>query len=83
MLVGVYRSPDIIRAIHDGIASRIASMVRRVGIEKDVALIGGVSKNIGFVDSLKKNLGIDLLIPDEPQVVGALGAAVIAASPNI
>ena len=72
--------PDIAKAVHDGIASRITSMVRRVGVEKDVALIGGVSKNIGFVDCLKKHLALDLLIPDEPQIVGALGAAIMAAS---
>lgn len=72
--------PDIARAVHDGIASRITSMVRRVGVEKEVALIGGISKNVGFVDCLKKRLAMDLLIPDEPQLVGALGAAIIAAS---
>ena len=70
--------PDIARAVHDSIASRITSLVRRVGVEKDVVLLGGVSKNIGFVDSLKKQLAMDLLIPDEPQIVGALGAAIIA-----
>ncbi len=75
--------PDIARAINDAIAGRITSMVRRVGVEKDVALIGGVSKNIGFVDSLKKHLGVDLLLPDEPQIVSALGAAIIAARQDI
>lgn len=70
---------DIARAVHDAIADRIASMSRKIGIEKDVALVGGVAKNIGFVDSLKKNLGFDLLIPDDPEFTGALGAALVAA----
>jgi benzoyl-CoA reductase subunit D len=66
---------DISRAIHDAIADRIASMTRRLGIQRDVVLVGGVAKNIGFIASLKRALGVDLLVPDEPEFVGALGAA--------
>ena len=71
--------PDMARAIHDAIADRIVSMVRRVGQEPSVMLIGGVARNIGFVASLKRELGADLLIPEDPEYVGAYGAAVIAA----
>jgi benzoyl-CoA reductase subunit D len=71
---------DIAKAVHDGISTRITSMVRRVGVEKDVVLVGGVSKNPGFVASLKHHLEVDkILIPDEPEFVGALGAALAAA----
>lgn len=70
---------DIARAVHDAVASRITSMVRRVGVDKDVALIGGVAKNPGFVDSLRRALETEILIPQEPEFVGALGAALIAA----
>lgn len=70
---------DIVRAVHDAMASRIISMVRRVGVEKEVVLIGGMAKNIGFVDSLKRGLEMDLVVPEEPEFVGALGAALIAA----
>ena len=72
---------DIIRAVHDAIADRNTSMVRQIGIEKDVVLIGGVAKNIGFVDSMNRNLGFDLLVPKEPvspEYVTALGAALVA-----
>ncbi len=72
---------DIIRAVHDAIADRNTSMIRQIGIEKDVALIGGVANNIGFVEAMNKNLGFDLLIPKDniaPQYVSALGAALIA-----
>ncbi len=72
--------PDIARAIHEAIATRTTSMTRRVGIEKDVVLIGGVAKNAGAVERLTDHLGMAPLIPDEPQMVTALGAAVIAAS---
>jgi len=72
---------DIIRAVHDAIADRITSMARRVGIEQDVTLVGGVANNIGFVDSMKRNLGYEMLVPKEPVVpefVSAYGAALLA-----
>jgi len=68
---------DISRAVHDAIASRITSMARKVGFEKDIILIGGVAKNVGFVDSLKRDFGMDLIIPEEPEFTVALGAALI------
>ncbi len=70
--------PDIVRAVHDAIASRITSMARRVGIEKDIALIGGVAHNAGFVDALKRGLETNVMVPADPEFVGALGAALIA-----
>jgi benzoyl-CoA reductase subunit D len=66
---------DIARAIHQAIADRIASMVRRVGVEEKVVLMGGLSKNIGFVEALKKELGIEFIIPEEPEFLTAYGAA--------
>ncbi len=69
---------DIVRAVHDAIASRIVSMCRRVGMAKDIALIGGMAHNIGFVDALRRGLEADVLIPPDPEFVGALGAALIA-----
>lgn len=72
---------DIAKAVHDGIATRITSMVRRVGVEKDVVLIGGVAKNPGFVASLKHHLEVDKLhIPEDPEYIGAFGAALAAAA---
>jgi benzoyl-CoA reductase subunit D len=66
------------RAVHDAIASRVVSMVRRVGHEPPVALIGGLARNTGFVDSLGR-LGLEqLVIPEHPELVGALGAALAA-----
>ncbi len=68
---------DIVRSVHDAIASRIISMVRRVGVEPDVMLIGGLAYNVGFVDSLKRGLGIEVVVPEYPDFVGALGAALV------
>ncbi|MBI4464341.1 MAG: CoA activase [Acidobacteria bacterium] len=74
---------DIVRAIHDAIANRIVSMARRVGIEKEVGLIGGVAHNTGFVDALRRCLEVDSVwVPPDPDYVGAIGAAVVAADAN-
>jgi predicted CoA-substrate-specific enzyme activase len=69
---------DIARAVHDAIAGRIGSVARIVGLEKEIVMIGGVAKNSGFVESLKRELATDVIIPDEPDFVGALGAAAAA-----
>ncbi|MFQ5498907.1 MAG: acyl-CoA dehydratase activase [Candidatus Zixiibacteriota bacterium] len=70
---------DIARAVLDAIASRITSMVRRVGLERKIVLIGGVSYNPGFVKSLNRALESDVIVPVDPEYVGALGAAIVAA----
>ena len=56
-----------------------ASMVRRLGVNPDVVLVGGVAKDVGYVDSLKRRLAIEILIPKEPIYAGAVGAALVAA----
>lgn len=70
---------DIARAVHDAIASRISSMVRRVGVEERVALVGGLAYNVGFADSLRRDLDTELLIPPDPEYIAAIGAAIVAA----
>jgi benzoyl-CoA reductase subunit D len=69
---------NISKAIHDAVAGRIASMVLRLGVERDVALIGGVARNPGFKPPLEKELNSEILVPEHPQYVGALGAALLA-----
>ncbi|MBF0510599.1 MAG: CoA activase [Deltaproteobacteria bacterium] len=71
--------PDMARAIHNAISDRITSLVRRVGLETPVMLIGGLAKNIGFYTSLKNMLETDILVPEDPDIVGAFGAALAAA----
>lgn len=71
--------PEIARAVFDAMADRISSMVRRLGVNPDVVLVGGVAKDVGFVASLKRKLGIDIFIPEYPEFAGALGAALVAA----
>ena len=71
---------DIAKAVLDAVASRVCAMVRRVGIEKDVVLIGGMVHSVGFVSSLKQAMDVEeLLLPEYPEYVAALGCALLAA----
>jgi benzoyl-CoA reductase subunit D len=71
---------DISKAIHDAMASRIVSMIRRIGVNPDIVMIGGVAYNPGFVTALKRELGVaQIYIPEKPEFAAALGAARVAA----
>jgi len=71
---------DISRAIHNAMASRIVSMIRRIGVNEDVVMIGGVGYNLGFVDAIQRELKIyEVYVPDMPEYGAAVGAAVVAA----
>jgi predicted CoA-substrate-specific enzyme activase len=74
--------PDIARAVINAIAGRIASVARIVGLDKDVVMVGGMARNAGFVDSLKKSIEMNVLVPEDPDYVGALGAAEAALAGN-
>jgi predicted CoA-substrate-specific enzyme activase len=69
--------PDIIAGLHEAIAIRIYGMVRRLKIEREVALTGGGAKNIGLVKALEAKLGFPVLVPSEPLITGAIGAALL------
>lgn len=70
---------DIIRGLHRSVAERICAMVARLRAEPPFVMTGGVAKNSGVVAALAERLGSDVLVPNEPQIVGALGAAIVAA----
>jgi predicted CoA-substrate-specific enzyme activase len=69
---------DILAGLHRGLAAKIQAMVGRLGIAPDCALVGGGAKDIGLVRSIEEGLDCKLLVPDEPQIVAALGAALMA-----
>lgn len=68
---------DIIHALHKSIVKRIMSFIERIDGKPKYMMTGGVAKNIGVVRCLEEKLGETLIIPDEPQIVGALGSALI------
>lgn len=70
---------NILSGIHLAIAYRVAGMFSRIGIDREVFFSGGVAKNVGMKASLEGVLGAELFVPPEdPQLVGALGAALVA-----
>jgi len=73
------RVEEILRAVHRAIAKRTAGLLERIGgpVPK-VVMTGGVAKNIGVVKALEEELGMPLAIYSEPQIVCALGAALMA-----
>jgi predicted CoA-substrate-specific enzyme activase len=73
-----YRKEDIIRAITEAISQRVFQMAKRLRIEEQITLSGGVAKNRGVVEALKSCLKKKVNVPAEPQIIGALGAALYA-----
>jgi predicted CoA-substrate-specific enzyme activase len=69
---------EIVAGLCRAIARRVGAMARRVGVVPPVAFAGGVAMNVGVVRALEEVLGEQLVVPDEPQIVGALGAALVA-----
>lgn len=79
----VHREPptpkeDIVAGIYFSVVSRIVSLCKRIGITQDVAAVGGVALNRGLVTILEEELGVSVRVPDNPQLVAALGAAIVA-----
>ncbi len=69
---------NILAGLHNALAGRIAALVRRLGIEPDLVLTGGVAKNSGMVRAMKESLDCEIFVPEEPLLTGALGAAILA-----
>ncbi|MBU2549808.1 MAG: 2-hydroxyglutaryl-CoA dehydratase [Proteobacteria bacterium] len=70
---------DILWGVHDSIAIKIVQTSNRTVLEREIVLTGGVARNIGVVKAMEKQLGYALLVPERPEIVGALGAALLAA----
>ncbi|MCB2227851.1 MAG: 2-hydroxyglutaryl-CoA dehydratase [Desulfarculaceae bacterium] len=71
--------PQIIKGLHRAVVNRVAAMTGTTGVKERVIMSGGVAKNQGVVALMSERLGVEISVPDEPQIVGALGAALIAA----
>jgi predicted CoA-substrate-specific enzyme activase len=68
---------NILRGIHDSLADRALGLLKRVGLDGPVVVIGGVARQAGMVAALTSRLGVPVLVPDRPEYATALGAAVL------
>ncbi len=69
---------EIIRGLHRAIVNRVWSMIKTVGVHGAITMSGGVAKNRGVVALLEEKLGSAMHLHTEPQIIGALGAALMA-----
>ena len=68
---------DLLAGVHQSLAERINTMVNRLRVEDAVVVTGGGAKNRGLLKALSEQLGHEILVPDEPLITGALGAALM------
>lgn len=69
---------DILAGIHNAMASKIVTLVTRIGLEEECAVTGGGAKDRGLVNAIGVELGTGVLVAEEPRITAALGAALLA-----
>ena len=70
---------DILAGLHQAIAKRVLALVRKVGIADKFVITGGIGRNVGLVSEIEDRLeGLKVTLPQEPMIVGAVGAALFA-----
>jgi len=69
---------DILAGVHGSLADKISALITRVGFEEECALIGGGGLDVGLINKVEDKLQIHLLVPPQPQIIAALGAALLA-----
>lgn len=69
---------DILAGVHRSLAEKMSALINRVGLEEQCAISGGGGLNIGLIKRVEEKLGVQLLVPPQPQLVTALGAAILA-----
>jgi predicted CoA-substrate-specific enzyme activase len=72
------RLEDIIRGLNRSVAAKVTSLTGRSGLEREWMMTGGVARNRGVVAAIEERLGGKVILPEEPELCGALGAALIA-----
>jgi predicted CoA-substrate-specific enzyme activase len=69
---------DLLAGLHRALAAQINSLAERIGVELDVAMVGGGARDVGLVRALREIRDHDILVPSNPHMTAALGAAIIA-----
>ena len=69
---------DIAAGVNQALAGKISSLVKKIKLEEPCAICGGGALNIGLVKAVEQEMNVKLLVPPQPQIITALGAAVTA-----
>ena len=69
---------NIVAGVHKSIASKACSLAYRIGLEEKVVMCGGVAQDMGVVDAIEQELKCKVTVAPNPQITGALGAALLA-----
>ena len=69
---------NIVAGIHESIGSRVVAMAGRLNFRPRAMMTGGVAKNKGLVRMLSEKIGMPLEVSPHAQVIGAIGAALLA-----
>ena len=72
------RTADIVHGLHQSVATKISALLARTKATGSYMMTGGVAKNEGVRRAIEEKIGEPLILPEEPQICGALGAALIA-----
>jgi activator of 2-hydroxyglutaryl-CoA dehydratase len=73
------RKEDILSGLHQSIVNRVMGLVKKVGIADKFVISGGIGRNVGLVTKIEEKLeGLKVNLPQEPMIVGAVGAALFA-----
>jgi len=66
---------DVAKGAHQSVAKRVAGLCSRLGMVPQVVMTGGVALNASMVQAMAEEIKLDILVPENPQVMGAIGAA--------
>jgi activator of 2-hydroxyglutaryl-CoA dehydratase len=69
---------DILAGLHEAVARRVTGIAQKVGIADEFVISGGIGRNVGLVSRIEKIAGSKVTLPEEPMIVGAVGAAMFA-----
>ncbi len=72
------RKEDLLAGFHRALAAQIHSLMERIGVEKEVAIVGGGARDVGLIQAFVEVSGFEVLVPPEPHMIAALGAALLA-----
>lgn len=72
------KKEDLLAGLHRALAAQIHSLMERIGVEKEIALVGGGARDVGLIQAFQEVSGYEVIVPPQPHMIAALGAALLA-----